>query len=122
MKNTGIFKKVLVAVDGSEHSDRAVTYGIQLTRQNKCKLYFLYVIDQKIIESYKILKKDSNKIRDELSEKGHVILSRIKKLAVKNEIPVETKMLVGIPYQRILDYSQELNVDLIIIGHERYYS
>lgn len=42
--NSGIFKKIMVATDGSELVKRAIDTAVDIARQNEAKLYAVYVI------------------------------------------------------------------------------
>ena len=44
------FSKILVAIDGSEHSMKAAEYAIDLARDNKAQLIALTVLDISRIE------------------------------------------------------------------------
>ncbi len=110
--------KILIAIDGSEHSDNAIRYGIFLAKQNNSMLIGLHVIDEKVFSAYKLMKKDVNELKQELYEKGRYILSQFEKLAISNDIPNQSVIEEGITYQVIIDYAEKQNVNLIIMGHE----
>ena len=118
MKNIKIFNTILVAVDGSEHSDRALKFAIKLSKQNDCRLYAIHVIDQKIIDNYKVLKRDKFELREDLIEKGQAISLDIKNSVENENINIQTLIKEGIPYQQIVETSKEIKADLIIVAHE----
>ena len=40
-----LFRKILIATDGSEYTKKAVDHGIELAKNNGAKIYAIYVID-----------------------------------------------------------------------------
>jgi nucleotide-binding universal stress UspA family protein len=117
-EKTTTFEKILVAVDGSEQSMRAVEIGISLAKQSRSTLTALYVIHIPFGESlyprsiwYKdfiedINKETSNWIADIYrrgKEKGVEIESKMKETS--ESVPAE-----------IVRYAKAEGTDLIVVG------
>jgi len=111
-------KNILIAIDGSEHSDKAINYAIMLAKQNGSKIFGLHVIEEKVISAYKLMKKDVNELKTELYEKGKYVLSNFEKLAISNNIEYHSEIKEGVAYQVIIEFAEKNNMDLIILGHE----
>ena len=105
-------KNILVPVDGSEGSDRAVTYAISMAEACEAKINFLYVanINQLAINAYL-----SDAILDAVTKAGKVILDRAMEM-VPTGIEKEAFSETGSPAVVILDFAAERHPDLIVMG------
>lgn len=119
-----MFKKVLVAVDGSVPSKRAITYGARIAAQNDGEVILFHVMRHL----------GSDRIPKELEELEHIehvrlteadllrsvadnIVSEAKDLAsAQGATRIQTVIEDGDPATRIIDYSQAHEVDVIVIG------
>lgn len=107
-----MIKKILVPVDGSAGSDRAVAQAIGIASSCGAKICFLYVanINQLAINAYL-----SDAILAAVRKAGQVILDRAKNM-MPREIEYETFSETGSPAVMILEYEKKLGVDLIVMG------
>lgn len=107
-----MIKIILVPVDGSAGSDRAVTQAISIADLCEAKLNFLYVanINQLAINAYL-----SDAIINAVMKAGDVILDRAVNMVPSN-IKYETFSQTGSPAVTILDFEKELKADLIVMG------
>ena len=105
-------KNILVPIDGSEYSDRAIIEAIAMAQYCDAKLSFLYVanINQLAITAYL-----SDAILDAVTKAGKVILDRAVK-TVPTGIKTETFSETGSPPVVILDFIAEHNPDLVVMG------
>lgn len=118
MKATSKFGNVLVAVDGSEQSMRAVDVGISLATKYDSVLTALYVIHIPFGESlyprsvwYKDFIKDINKETLEW-------FAEIQKRGKENGVEIESKVREtgeSVP-AGIIRYAEEDRTDLIVVG------
>ena len=108
-----MYKNILLAVDGSEHSLRATKEAIKIaTLVNDCAIEVVYVVDY-------------SKSKDEvLHSQGReeLELSRRKKLLPIEEqlkssnLSYRLKLLHGEPGPSIVEYANKENFDLVVIG------
>ena len=105
-------KDILVPVDGSEGSDRAITHAITLAEACEAKLHFLYVAN---INQLAINACLSDAILDAVTKAGNVILERAQQM-VPSGIETETISETGSPAVVILDVAESLKADLIVMG------
>ncbi len=47
--NSSIFKKIMVATDGSESAKKAVDTAVEIARQSETKLYAVHVISMEFL-------------------------------------------------------------------------
>ena len=105
-------KNILVPVDGSECSDRAIIEAIAMAEYCEAKLSFLYVanINQLAINAYL-----SDAILDAVTKAGKVILDRAMEM-VPTGIKKAAYSETGSPAVVIMDFAAEHNPDLIVMG------
>ena len=103
---------ILVPVDGSEGSDRAVAQAIAMAEVLEAKLHFLYVAN---INQLAINACLSEAILEAVTKAGNVILEQAMEM-VPTGIDKDSYSETGSPAVVILDYAATNNIDLIIMG------
>ena len=107
-----MIKNILVPVDGSASSDRAVAQAISIADLCESKLNFLYVAN---INQLAINAALSNAILAAVKKAGDVILERAVNM-VPSEIKYETFSETGSPAVTILEFEKQIEPDLIVMG------
>lgn len=108
-----MFKRILVAVDGSMNSDRAVETAAEMARIHGSMLNICHAFH--IPEHYKTDLIDE--LEDALVGDAERILSHAADVAEKTGVEVETRLLKkGHPTEAIVAYAGELEADLIVVG------
>jgi nucleotide-binding universal stress UspA family protein len=107
-----MIKNILVPVDGSEGSDRAVAEAITVAEASKAKLNFLYVAN---INQLAINACLSDAILEAVTKAGNVILDRAVEM-VPSGIEKEAFSETGSPAVVILDFATNNPTDMIIMG------
>lgn len=107
-------QKIVITTDGSENSLRAVSYGIELAKLSGATVYALHVVDTYSFSQswttgketmYEILKKD-----------GQKATLKVKELGKASGIEVKEILLEGHPSNEILDFAENNDIDLIVMG------
>ena len=116
-----LITKILVPLDGSDQSEHALEYAVNLANQTSARIQLITVIPQVFLPTYSIHVLKSAAIRDcekqlEISFKGVLTkaLSYIKQQ--DTNLKVSTKLVAGLPYKEIVKASKEGDFDLIIMG------
>ena len=91
-----MLEKILIATDGSKHSEKAAIAGIELSKLTKGKVTAIYVEDR--------------------AKQGIEATERIRDLASKAEVPFEAKIIEGNPANEILKFAEDAKMDIIVIG------
>ncbi len=107
-----MFKNIVVPVDGSEGSDRAVAEAIAMAESCEAKLNFLYVAN---INQLAINACLSDAILEAVTKAGNVILDRAMEM-VPSGIEKQAYSETGSPAVVILDFSLANDADLIVMG------
>lgn len=117
-----MIKKVLVAVDGSEHSLKAVDYAIDIALKYGSEMYLLHVVDK--VEVPEEIKKYASveKIEDPpeylvLNEIGNRILKKVEETAKEKGVrKVRPIILEGDPADKITTFACDNDIDWIFMG------
>jgi nucleotide-binding universal stress UspA family protein len=101
-------EKLLVAVDGSKHADKALEYGVQLTKKYGAKLALMHVEEDKLIRI------GGPQVEDCVGTIGECIL---KDAATKTGGLTFDKFLeLGNPAKIIIKVAHKGKIDLIVVG------
>lgn len=108
-----MYNTILLAVDGSENSLRAVKEAVKVAALVKgAEVTLLYVIDHKDDENDEL--HDTASVEFELARQGKIQPAR--DALEKEEIFYQVEMIYGIPAQTIIEFANERNFDMVVIG------
>ncbi|HHV25027.1 MAG: universal stress protein [Methanosarcina sp.] len=107
---------ILIATDGSETANEAADFGIEIVGCTGAKIYAVYVIDTTPYRSVSLDKIWSRETLDEFERVGHEATSYVEKIGKAAGLEVETRVLRGHPAEKILSFSEDNNIDMIIVG------
>ena len=108
-----MFRKILVAVDGSPNSDRAVEAGAEVAAAHGSAMTICHVFY--IPEHY--VTGLAGPLRSAMREDAEKILEHAASVAKENGVEAETHLIrEGHPADAILDFAGELGVGLIVVG------
>ncbi|ETA67705.1 MAG: hypothetical protein PWQ51_1838 [Methanolobus sp.] len=110
-----LYKNIFIATDGSKQNQKAVMHSVELAKMSGAKLYAGYVVDTAAFASipmdagwemmYELLEKEANGATESVED-----------LAKKEGVTVETVVLEGNPSHEIIEFADNNNIDLIIMG------
>jgi nucleotide-binding universal stress UspA family protein len=113
-----MFKTILVAVDGSDPSSRAVEAACSLASKTGASLYLIHVPELQITavaSGAGVVEIPVS--RKEIEAEGRKIIDRATKLVEKcHQSVAGSKVAEGDPAHAILDYSEKIKADLIVAG------
>lgn len=115
-----MYKRILVAVDGSETSSRALAAAVELARESGAQLQPLYVVDVPLM-SYEVPGYDPSYVRDALVEDGrHVLADAAAQMTAAgvsgSPLLAETDLAGGDIAHRIQLAADEFNADVVVMG------
>ncbi|QQC65985.1 universal stress protein [Paraburkholderia ginsengisoli] len=116
-----MYKQILVAVDGSETSARALAAAIKMARDSDARLQPLFVVDVPLM-SYDVPGYDPSYVRDALADEGRQVLADAAALMAVAGVKgaprmLETELLEGEDVAHgIQRAAQELDADLVVMG------
>lgn len=105
-------EKILVAVDGSAHSEKAVDQAISMASICNSQIFALNVIDL-----YPGTLAVAPALEEKMSKEARELLDRVKDKVEKSNIPCETIVHTGgQPHEFIVQEAKDREVDLIVMG------
>ncbi|WP_067725114.1 universal stress protein [Oceanobacillus damuensis] len=108
-----MYKNILLATDGSEHSKRALENAINIAKCTEgSKVDVVYVIDASKAKSDVLNNWNSVDVNDSRMKQ----LKNAEKLAKESGVSYEIKILHGEPGPTIVDYADKSGSDIVIIG------
>jgi nucleotide-binding universal stress UspA family protein len=118
---SAIFKKIMVATDGSELVKQAVKSAVEIAKLSEAKLYAVHVI---AMESYSIIhsldEKWKKTMKKQLTIKGEKATDYVENVGKAANTDVESVILEGNPANEILDFAENNDIDLLVMcTHEK---
>jgi nucleotide-binding universal stress UspA family protein len=110
-----IFKKILVATDGSANSLAAAEEAIKIARSMGSSVYAIYVVDTSVLSSASLGEGESF-IYNSLKDEGKKAVDQIRSMA--SGVQVETQVIEGKPTSAITDFASKNGIDLIVVGSQ----
>lgn len=104
-------KRILVAVDGSEQSDRAVRLASKMARGLGAEVTLIHVIE--LSEVPTLIAEAESPGRE---EEGKSVLVDSAEIAVSEDVPTRLVLKRGHPADQIVRYSLESGTDLLVTG------
>ena len=108
-----MYKRILLAVDGSENAIRATEEAVKIASLiPECKIEILYVAE---------FAKSKNEVlhsqgKEELEYSRRQKLSSVVEKIESKNITYEVKILHGYPGPTIIDYANNEKIDLVVLG------
>jgi nucleotide-binding universal stress UspA family protein len=118
----GLIKNILVAVDGSENSDRALEFALDLAEKYSAAVTVLNVSESPSMgavpiepttisgESMVMFAKDLRKFHEEILSVAHA-------REAKPNVVVSSKLREGNPAMEIVAEAKEGLIDVVVVGH-----
>ncbi len=108
------YKKILVPVDGSKYSNRALTHACNLAKKYDIKISLIHVIDNSRVIVF-VSRKD---YLNELRNFGKKVLEKATRMTEKRQVKSEQVMKEGKPAEQILNFVKKERYDLIVVGNK----
>jgi nucleotide-binding universal stress UspA family protein len=116
---SNLYKKILIATDGSEYIKKVVTHAIELAKLSGAGLHAVYVMDIIIDygpKSYLSTDISTEGLENFLRNEGEEATKYIEEQAGEEGLSVEKWILKGHPAEEILKFADEQSVDMIVMG------
>lgn len=108
-----MYGTVLVPTDGSDNARLATERGIDLAASYDATVHGLYVVEKTRDDPE--LKGHDEKLSEEVS-RAKAVLDAFEAQASERGLPVETAREVAVPRTTIVEYTENHDVDLVVVG------
>ncbi|MGQ4554342.1 universal stress protein [Halobellus sp. GM3] len=108
-----MYDTILVPVDGSGPSDAAADHAIALARGSDALLSVVEVVD---VNELSIAGLDTDALLDGYEAEAERHVESVADRAREADVAVETAVVRGRPYRAILDRSDAVDADLVVMG------
>jgi nucleotide-binding universal stress UspA family protein len=113
-----LFSRILVGLDGSEYSLKALDFAVDLAKKYSSQLVLVHVVMRQI---YAINPPEAGilagtAIVRELEAEGKSILAKGVETVKAQVLPVEARLRQGVPAEELLRAAVDEKADLIVLG------
>jgi nucleotide-binding universal stress UspA family protein len=114
---SSLYRKILVAVDGSSCSEKAVKTAVDICARYGAELHTIFVISEMVVDNFKRLGKgQANEVLESLKDEGRKYFRDAKDTARGTNVKVVETIRQGFPADEIVTYAKKAKVDLIVMG------
>jgi len=106
IKKACYLANLLICIDGSEYSIKALIYAVELAEKISSKITLLNVQERRLHDL-------SSKVAEELSEQ---IFSKALGAIEKGELKVDKRVKFGVTSDSIVEVAESENYDIIVLG------
>ncbi len=119
-------KRIIVCLDGSKHSEKALSQAVQIAKKFDSKIILVHVVEPATV--FSTIQNPSvpywgsisapllQSSLDKEQEEGNQILTKNSHILEKEGIPFDVALLIGNPSEEILNFSKKNKVDFIVVG------
>ena len=115
-------ERILVPVDFSESSQKALRYGCEIARVHGSKLDVLHVINQRIIDalhdmSAKGYKGEFVEVLKKVVKERREEMDRFVPASMREGVEVDFEIRKGKPAEEVILFAKDNRIDLVILGN-----
>jgi nucleotide-binding universal stress UspA family protein len=112
-----MYKRILIATDGSDKSMKAAEEGLELAKAVGAQVIALNVINEVVIASaVRQLGADRKDVESKLEKAGGKAVDNLKAMGAKIGVNVDTIVRIGAPANTVIDTAGAEKADLIVMG------
>ncbi len=112
-----MFEKILLPTDGTEFADEIAEWTYQLAETHDAEVHGLYVNNVSDVIPAATSPAPPNDVSDAVEREGEQALSRLER-GRPDGIELTTELRKGNPAKQILDYADEHDVDVVVMGRK----
>jgi nucleotide-binding universal stress UspA family protein len=110
-----MYDTVLVGVDGSDDSNRAIEHALALAERHDARIHALFVVDTRQYGEPALSTVEI--VTDEIEDYGHDLLNELADRADNRGVQVTSRVCHGTPDEELLAAAEDVDVDVIVVGY-----
>lgn len=112
-----MYKRILIATDGSDRSKKAAEEGVELAKALGAQVVALNVVNEVVVASaVRQLGADRKEVETKLKTAGQKAVDEIKKMGDASGVKIDTVIRIGAPANDVIDVAGAEKADLIVMG------
>ena len=116
-ENNRLFARILIPVDGSKFSLKAVRLAKQLAEIQGSELLLLHVLDTAVLDQLSRFNyKPHDEVRSDMEGSARAFLEDMSLEISQSNVPVSITIKEGTPHEVIIDEAVSWGADLIVMG------
>lgn len=108
-----MYDNILLPTDGSESMDPVIDHAVELATVHEATLHALYVANTASLSDLPMESSWEN-VSAALRKQGEEAMLTVEEKA--GELSIETTILEGSPSRGIVDYTEENDIDVVVMG------
>ena len=118
---TRIMKNILVSIDFDENTDLIINKTIEFANAFNAKVWLLHTTSNAPdLNDYRIGPIYIKSVREKLVQKEQQLLSQFTNQMIREGIDAEGLLIQGATHEMILEESEKLDIDLLIMGRHEH--
>jgi nucleotide-binding universal stress UspA family protein len=110
-----MYHDILVPTDGSEHAERGIERGLELAVDHDARLHVLLVVDESVYGSTPGFSSYEAYLEG-VADDAEDVVEDVVEDATERGVDSTTSVRRGVPHETILEYVDENDVDLVVMG------
>ncbi|PCR91885.1 universal stress protein [Natrinema ejinorense] len=113
-----MYDRILLPTDAEDGTELAIEHAIAVAEQTDAELHLLYVVDSDVYNTYSgdEYVHEFESLEAALEQVGEDALESASEAAHEAGLESTTVVRHGSPHEEILDYADEADVDLLVMG------
>ncbi|MFB6281781.1 MAG: universal stress protein [Haloferacaceae archaeon] len=107
------YDRVLVPTDGNDGVERALDHALRLADDHGATVHALSVVDRRLTRAAADAREE---VADRLRERSAAAVADVAAAVEDAGLTAETEVREGVPDKAIVEYADEVGIDLIVIG------
>lgn len=107
-----MFSRILIPADGSSGTTAVAEMGVQLAAAHDATVHAIHLIDT----DFNYLLREAGVETDAYDTRAEKAVAQVRDVAAKYGVPCKTTVRENKPARGIIEYADEIDADLIVIG------
>ncbi|MDS0476189.1 universal stress protein [Natrinema sp. 1APR25-10V2] len=111
-----MYDDILIPTDGGKQALKGAEHGVELAASVGATIHALYVIELPGAPRTTYIMEDEERVREEYREYGEEVTTEVCEMAAEAGVDCVTAVKTGSAHEEIKEYSEEEDIDLIVVG------